>query len=289
MSPLGNQRRKKSRAYEILVVPQGDGGTTKSFKANNTVFALWGGAAFLVFFLIFILLFRFTWLGLLVGVDVRGEDARKKAEEETQRRIVALAEEIAVVKDYNSQLRKALGERTEKESSNPEKTEQQSNVQEPVQNVEPQLDVVASYSPAEISTTVANPEGLKASFPLLQPVSGVLTQGFQPLEKHFGIDYAAKQGSPVYAAAEGYVVFAGWTYDDGNMTILAHGGGYITAYKHNSALLKPTGSLVHRGELISLVGNTGESSKGPHLHFEVLKDGIPQDPVRFILNSKKAM
>jgi murein DD-endopeptidase MepM/ murein hydrolase activator NlpD len=288
MSLVGNRRRKKSRQYEILVIPQGDGSGTKSIKAGGWKLVLAGWATFLSLFLIFLILFRFTPLGRLAGVDPAAQAALNNVESETERRIRSLADEVAVLKQYNLQLRKALGEREEKEPpSLGTETRSEEKVRQPESQGEPTvLDEFSSPVPAA-TRFVANAEGLRATFPLFVPVDGIITQEFEPDQKHFGIDYAAKQGAQVYAAAQGYVVFSGWTYDDGNLLILSHGGGYITVYKHNSSLLRSTGTLVRRGELICLVGSTGRTSKGPHLHFEVLKDGIPQDPQQFLLTTTK--
>ncbi len=287
MFPLGSKRRKKSREFEILIVPRGDGGGTRSITAGASKLALWGGATASVLFLLFVLAFRFTPLGRLAGA----QQVAVSADNETERRIRALAEEVAVLKDYNETLRKALGERVEKNESDaaPQKSDEQrrDETRQPIQSS--QSDFTTSMrddvSPTPASAVV-NVEGLQASLPLFVPTSGVVTQGFEPEEKHFGIDYAAKEGTPVHAAAKGYVVFSGWTYDDGNTVIISHGSGVITVYKHNASLLKSTGSMVKRGDVVALVGNTGRTSKGPHLHFEVLKDGVPQEPGRFLLNSK---
>lgn len=289
MSLLRSQRRKKPKNYEILIIPQGDGGRTTSIKAGGWKFALGGSAMFVTLFLIFSFVFRFAPIGRLVGLKNAEQDSLSSAEIETERRIRALAEEIAVLKDYNVQLRKALGERSDKEiSQTPTAESQKEEVAQP--NLQEQVVSEDFSSPTPATTqVVTSVEGLTASFPLFTPVQGVVTQGFEPNEKHFGIDYAAKQGTPVHAAAQGYVVFSGWTYDDGNVLILAHGSGYITAYKHNSSLLKSAGSLVRRGELISLVGSTGRTSKGPHLHFEVLRDGLPRDPMQFLLQPKATL
>ncbi len=284
MSLQRAQRRTKSRSYEILVIPQGHGGRTKSIKAGTTQLVLGGGALFVVFFLMFFLAFRYTPLGIVVGVDPSLKAAADSVENETQRRIRALAEEMAVLKNYNIQLRKALGER----NLSPTGTAAEPRTQESVQAPEPQAEqFTEEFTPPTPAATqmVANAEGLKASFPLATPVAGVLTRGFEPAQKHLGIDLAAKQGTPVHAAAQGYVVFAGWTFEDGNIVILAHGSRYTTVYKHNSSLLTSTGSLVKRGEVIALVGSTGVTSKGPHLHFEVLKDGLPQDPQEYLLTA----
>ena len=85
------------------------------------------------------------------------------------------------------------------------------------------------------------------------------------------------------AAADGYIVFSGWTYDDGNMVIISHGGGYFTIYKHNQSLLKSANDFVKRGQPIALLGNSGNTSYGPHLHFELWKDGQPQNPDEYLI------
>ena len=245
-------------------------------------------------FLVFFLAFRYTPLGRLVGVK---EEAADSVGIENERRIRALAEEMAILREYNVALRKALGERSETESVQ-SRVEEQKNAAEKQQG----RSLASASAPVEFgspspsmaqvalsSMQTVSSEGLKASFPLLAPVTGAVTQGFEPENKHFGVDYAAKEGSPVHAAAQGYVVFAGWTYDYGNTLILSHGGGYITVYKHCLALLKSTGAPARRGELICLVGDTGQTSKGPHLHFEVLRDGVPLDPTQLLLSAKLSL
>lgn len=96
-----------------------------------------------------------------------------------------------------------------------------------------------------------------------------------------GIDFVIKTGTPVYSAAGGYIVFADFTVNDGYMVIIAHSDGYITVYKHCSVLLKKARDIVSEGEMIALSGNTGELSTGPHLHFEIWKDGKPLGPSKF--------
>lgn len=280
MPLAGNRRKLKFGTYEILFIPQG-GGSTRSIKANAKRVVVWGTSAFLGFFLLFLLVFRFTPLGILVGLDIRSEEARQREREETQRRLETLAEEVGVLKDYNLQLRKALGEQSDRTPA----TTAEAQKPEPAP-VEQQVSEDFSAPLVTPAGTVTTREAFAAKFPLREPVAGVITQGFLPDERHFGVDYAAKIGTPVHAAADGYVVYAGWTYDDGNMVIISHGSGYITIYKHNNSLLKSTGSVVRRGETVALLGNTGVTSKGPHVHFEVLKDGVPVDPMLYVLGSK---
>jgi murein DD-endopeptidase MepM/ murein hydrolase activator NlpD len=126
------------------------------------------------------------------------------------------------------------------------------------------------------------------SIPTFLPVEGVLTNDYEDIQGmnqtlHRGIDIAASRGSMVRAAADGVVIFAGWTQDLGELLVLYHGNGYRSYYGHNQRLLVERNSLVKKGEPIALLGNTGQST-APHLHFEVWKDGVPLDPKNYLLS-----
>jgi murein DD-endopeptidase MepM/ murein hydrolase activator NlpD len=100
-------------------------------------------------------------------------------------------------------------------------------------------------------------------------------------EMHKGIDFAGKRGGEVIAVAKGVVTFSGRRYGFGNVIDIAHGNGYTTRYAHNSRLLVSVGDTVEKGFLIAEIGSTGRST-GPHVHFEVLKNGRQIDPVKYI-------
>jgi len=125
------------------------------------------------------------------------------------------------------------------------------------------------------------------NMPITPPVDGgYITQGFVTdnlfeEDNHYGIDIAAPEGAPVKAAASGIVIFSNWSYHYGNMIIIYHQGGYFSIYGHNSRNIVREHQMVERGEVIAFVGNTGES-EGPHLHFEIWKDGMPIDPQKII-------
>jgi murein DD-endopeptidase MepM/ murein hydrolase activator NlpD len=127
-----------------------------------------------------------------------------------------------------------------------------------------------------------------ANLPTLLPVEGFLTTEFSPskwippFRLHPGVDIAAKSGSVVLAAGDGQVVFANWTYDLGNLIIIYHGDNIFSYYGHNERLLAHDKMFVKKSEPIALLGNSGRSS-GPHLHFEVWKDGVAIDPRQILL------
>jgi murein DD-endopeptidase MepM/ murein hydrolase activator NlpD len=105
---------------------------------------------------------------------------------------------------------------------------------------------------------------------------------------HPGIDFAGELGSPVSAVAAGVVVFAGDRSGYGNLIEIDHGMGLVTRYGHNSRLLVSPGDIVQRGQVVALMGSTGHST-GPHVHFEVLKDGQTLNPLAFVGNSRASV
>lgn len=122
-----------------------------------------------------------------------------------------------------------------------------------------------------------------ASGNFMRPSRGVFTSGFGARwgRQHTGVDLASPTGTPILAADAGTVSFAGRNGTYGLCIIINHGNGYQTLYGHSSKLLVKVGQKVAKGEKIALVGSTGRST-GPHLHFEVRKNGVPQNPLRYI-------
>ena len=117
---------------------------------------------------------------------------------------------------------------------------------------------------------------------LFSPLSGTISQEFNPENKHFAVDVVAPVDSPIKAVANGTVIFAEWTAETGYVIILEHMDGLLSVYKHNGSLNKGQGDVVRSGEVIASVGNTGELTTGPHLHFELWSNGSPIDPLNFI-------
>lgn len=122
----------------------------------------------------------------------------------------------------------------------------------------------------------------KTDFSLSPPVKGYVSQEFSIEEKHYGVDIVTEKNMPVKAVADGTVIFSEWTAETGYVMILEHSYGLISVYKHNASLSKKQGEMVKAGEVIAIVGNTGEFTTGPHLHFELWSDGYPMNPTDFI-------
>ena len=114
------------------------------------------------------------------------------------------------------------------------------------------------------------------------PVEGIVTQSFDEKKRHYGTDIVAKANAKVAAVLDGVVIFTDWTVKTGYVTQVQHTNDLISVYKHNSILLKKQGDYVRAGEVLGVVGNTGEESSGPHLHFELWRAGNPLNPENFI-------
>jgi murein DD-endopeptidase MepM/ murein hydrolase activator NlpD len=211
---------------------------------------------------------------------------------ETQTELKALAQEVLRLGEYNRQLRKVLGD--EVPENQPDKVAATPDSEEVDERMPMEL-TLAPYVPEDefagdagpLQTTVVSEAMYRVTLPLMTPVSGIISQHFDPDRLHFGVDYASKIGTPVFAAADGYIVFSGWTPEDGNMIMVSHGTGLLTVYKHNQSLLRPAHETVKRGELVALLGSSGRTSTGPHLHFEVWSDGVPVDPEQYLLLSQR--
>lgn len=121
------------------------------------------------------------------------------------------------------------------------------------------------------------------NFTFFTPVKGVITSEFDALRKHFGIDIVASRNEIIKSAQDGTVIFAGWTVETGYVIVIQHPGNIITVYKHNSVLLKKEGNIVRAGESVAIIGETGELSTGPHLHFELWINSIPVNPKDYIV------
>ena len=109
------------------------------------------------------------------------------------------------------------------------------------------------------------------------PIKGDITQAFNFEENHFAIDIAADIGTPVKSILDGKILFSEWSVDTGHVIIVDHGDNIISVYKHNSKSLKEQNDFVQAGEVIAYSGNQGSLSSGPHLHFELWKNGTPID------------
>jgi murein DD-endopeptidase MepM/ murein hydrolase activator NlpD len=129
-----------------------------------------------------------------------------------------------------------------------------------------------------------NPKRLPsiANIHFFTPLRGLITNKFNPKTEHLAVDVVGKQNARISSVLDGTVIFAGWTMDTGYSIFIQHESNLISAYKHNAELLKTVGDKVKAGDVIAIMGNSGELTTGPHLHFELWHNGTALDPETYI-------
>jgi murein DD-endopeptidase MepM/ murein hydrolase activator NlpD len=129
-----------------------------------------------------------------------------------------------------------------------------------------------------------NPKRLPsiANLHFFTPLRGLITNKFNPKANHQAVDVVGKQNARISCVLDGTVVFSGWTMDTGYSIFIQHENNIISAYKHCAELLKDIGEKVKAGDVIAIMGNSGELTTGPHLHFELWHNGTALDPEKYI-------
>ena len=133
---------------------------------------------------------------------------------------------------------------------------------------------------ASINLTTGQPD--LNGFSFFTPLKGTITNKFDPGSKHFGLDIVADADEGIKATLDGTVVLSDFTAETGYVIGIQHANNILSLYKHNSALLKKVGDFVQAGDVVAIIGNSGELSEGPHLHFELWLNGSAVNPQRYI-------
>ena len=290
-----DKKRKHRQSLRILIVPD-DQDEPKSLTISMKklkilkVLGVLLALHVIVGFIIYLQYFRIARQNnTLIAVN--------KQLEENNQRIYKLAEEFKELENSQTKIRQALGlgEKISASIESDTNPIQPYLMQEP-ERLQPSPSISAEPPPSAadirsqlgfIRRAKSVMHDLEKNVPTFLPTEGVLTSRFSsgnqgPERRHYGIDIASARGAVVCAAADGVVLFAGWTHDLGNLMVLYHGNGFITYYGHNQQFLLERNALVRKGDPIATVGNSGLSS-APHLHFEIWKDGQPLNPTDFLL------
>jgi len=130
--------------------------------------------------------------------------------------------------------------------------------------------------------TETNKSGI-SNFFFFTPLKGMITATFKANEQHFGVDVVGPENEAIKSTLDGTVIFTGWSSETGYTITVQHSNNLISVYKHNSALLKKVGDYIKAGEPIAIIGNTGEQSTGPHLHFELWYNGTAINPQEYMV------
>ena len=268
---------KKLKNFSVIFIPEDTSHRTRSLKLSFPNL-LWIGILYTFISAVFgyytLSLTGLDYYFLPAKAGLREQDRQKV--EELNTKMIFLVKELEKLKATNDRLKYALilGDSTMFDSSD--------QTQDTIKQ--------GSSLPAEgnILITVYKllfDESIQdESLLFIKPINGFLSRKFDSDKGHMGLDFAVKEGTPVYASAGGYVIFADYTVNDGYMIILNHLNGYISVYKHCSSLIKGARENIEQGELLALSGNTGRKTTGPHLHFEIWNGGKPVDPEKHFIN-----
>ena len=149
-------------------------------------------------------------------------------------------------------------------------------------------DLSTNHSVSEnISKDLAYNPTFSKSFSLehyyfCNPLKGEVSAEFNLDKGHYGVDVVAPKNTAILNILDGVVINSDWSDKTGHTISVQHSGNLISIFKHNSVLLKKTGERVKKGEAVAIIGNTGELSSGPHVHFELWHDGIALDPSKYL-------
>lgn len=129
-----------------------------------------------------------------------------------------------------------------------------------------------------------NPKQLPsiANIHFFTPLRGLITNKFNLKNDHLAVDIVGKENARISSVLDGTVIFSGWTMDTGYSIFIQHESNIVSAYKHNAELLKAVGDKVKAGDVIAIMGNSGELTTGPHLHFELWHNGTALDPETYL-------
>jgi murein DD-endopeptidase MepM/ murein hydrolase activator NlpD len=259
-------RKRKTKYYTFLLIPDNER-ETKSLKLRISV--IWG----------LVILFIITSILIITGAA-------------TYWKVAELALDYNRLSEENVQLKKSLAKVAELQADIDKLKQVDQKLRSSLSGFVTMVDDKEADPENILTTGIENIGGLKhdrsifTSIPAEIPLEGFTTRGFETgailSSAHIGIDIAAEMGSPIKATADGMVIFSGWTFHDGYMVILKHKYNFFSFYKHNQQNLCQELEYVQKGQVIALLGDTGQITSGAHLHFEIWQGSMPLDPITFL-------
>ena len=302
---LSDLLRRPESSHTVVVMDDREVGRTRRYDVRpKRLLAAWGGSLVVVL-LLGASLIAFTPLRTFIpgyGTQELKRNARLNAI-----RVAALQDSVAVQRHYIRRLQQLVTGQVDslartatrgggQAQASPQPPEPSRAIPEPARSGGASPDpgsgarAQAHQQPALASTSFPASGGDRAdyvmpslSLPVQAPVdAGFPTRRFDARDAHFGIDLAVSEGTMVRAVGAGYVVLADWTQEGGYTVVVQHSDGYLSVYKHNKRLLKQTGDRVQAREALAVSGNSGQMTTGPHLHFELWRNGLAQDPRPYV-------
>lgn len=282
--PIGKKLRVK---YRLLIMDEDTFEQKLSLLLSPMNIITFLGS--LSIFLIILVTYIIAFTGLREYIPGYSDlDLRRQAYE-NDRRLDSLEQQIALRDHYVANLFTALGDSVAPEvMQKPDSTRKSADLDQSISDQDSMLRAMVDEEERfnlrvmSFSRPEQGDEGIR-HFYFFPPLKGQITEGFSADSSHFGIDIVSTENEPVRAALDGTVILSTWTYEAGNVLAIQHTSDLVTFYKHNSALLKKQGERVKAGDVVAIIGNTGQHTSGPHLHFELWFRGRPVNPVDYLV------
>ena len=264
--------------YKVVVSSEDTFEEKLSFKANKI-------NAFIIMLLYSIILIAFT-ISIVFFTQLRemvpgysSSDLLNRAIYHTKK-TDSLEQQIALNNKFYKSIEDVLSWNVDEFISRDELSIDSNLINPDIFTISPNLQdsILRQYVENEDKFNLTNNELVIENKMFFSPIKGEITQSFNFNENHFAIDIAADIGTPVKSVLDGKIIFSEWSLETGYVVVIDHGENIISVYKHNSKTLKEQNDFVQAGEVIAYSGNQGNLSSGPHLHFELWKNGTPIDP-----------
>ncbi|MGZ3883102.1 MAG: M23 family metallopeptidase [Bacteroidia bacterium] len=270
--------------YRLVILNDETFGETFSFRSSPLGLLIMIGAITIIMTTLVISLVAFT--SLREYIPGYGDIAERKQILELSIKADSLQQTLSSRDWYMNNLVNVLSDSLERKSARPAKDTsgkyQKANTKPSEADVEFRKEVENEPSTLQFAGSNYKKNPL-ANYLFFPPVKGMVTTSFNSVEEHYGVDVVAKKDEFIKSTLDGTVIYAGFTPKDGYVIQVQHENNMMSIYKHAASVLKKPGDRVKSGEPIAIIGNTGENSKGVHLHFELWHNGLPLDPQEFIV------
>ncbi|PWN06245.1 M23 family metallopeptidase [Rhodohalobacter mucosus] len=265
----------------VVVIDEQDPNGSSSFKLRAADLVKLALLVVMISVTITIVMFFATPLGSLYQHQ-QDADLRQSVLDISDR-VIALQDSLEARDSQLANMREVLrGSRDTTFAVNNSELQMQDNE---VVSVSAGEDLVQAYEMLSQNEIILSGNvGSTSDFPADAPLQGTLTQGYDASVGHYGLDIAARPGTEFRVLADGTVIDHGWSVNYGYIVYVQHAGGIISVYKHGARLSKQKGDFVLKGDILGVIGDTGVVSSGSHLHLEIWKNGVPQNPSMYLLN-----
>ena len=281
---MKNKKQNKSflkrifNDYKVVVSSEDTFEEKLSFRANKI-------NAFIIVLLYSIILIAFT-ISIVFFTQLREMVPGYSSSDLLNRAIYltkktdSLEQQIAINNKFYKSIEDVLSGNVDEFISRDELSTDSNLINPDIFTISPNLQdsILRQYVENEDKFNLTNNELVIENKMFFSPIKGEITQSFNFNENHYAIDIAADIGTPVKSVLDGKIIFSEWSLETGYVVVIDHGENIISVYKHNSKILKEQNDFVQAGEVIAYSGNQGNLSSGPHLHFELWKNGTPINP-----------